>query len=178
MTDKRKVRTPVEDRIKAMTYEEGDCLIWTGYTNNGVPMVRYYRPDGSRIASPVRRVLAERAGMYLNKNLICTPACGNRDCVKLEHIKLANHKHFMGRVAGINKTRAENPVRASRIAAAKRVGPGAKLDWDKVRRIREGGERTTVLAKELGVTTSVIKRVRNNQSWVDYTNPFTALLSR
>lgn len=69
--------------------------------------------------------------------------CRNRLCVNPEHLEAVTH--------GENQRRA----------------PFTKLDWEKVRAIRESSEPQKVLAERYGCSAVNISLIKNGKAWVD-----------
>lgn len=126
---------------------DAGCWVWHGERNrNGYGRICTRRGRGGRDLAHrfTYRLLVGPIpeGLYLDH------LCRNRACVRPDHLEPV--------------TNAEN----------QRRGAGARLDWDKVRYIREVylprhpefGARA--LGRRFGVTHEVIRKIINHQSWV------------
>jgi hypothetical protein len=163
-------------RIHALCADSGEgCLLWKGHSNvNGIPMLSVRDAAGKRSAVSARRVLWEaRTGRKLRPTQLVQvkSSCPHENCMTC--LELTDR-------SGLQYRANRNPsVRATRAAAAARtrdIRP-KKLDWDKVRRIRTGGEPSTKLAEEFGVSLTLINNVRRNQTWKDNGNAMSAMAS-
>lgn len=160
------VHTP--ETLKARCVEEGDCLIWTGYFANGVPMVSH---DGKM--RPVRALLLSMSGVSLKGFYTVVAGCGDKRCVCEEHAKTytkRQHMAYMGR-----NVDAKGPGRTAKITAISRATK-AKLTIEQAREIRASDEPGPVLAEKYGVHRGVVSRIRRGIAWRDASNPFAALM--
>jgi hypothetical protein len=151
---------------KAWTYEEillhcleeGECLVWFGPLNKGVPYIRH---EGRQVSL--------RPFVYVNlwgKRLLggyqVVPSCGNPKCLARECLVARTHSK-------INTERAErwesDPgyMRRKR-AVAKRAGI-SKLDDERAAQIRADDRPAKEIAAEQGVHQATIHRIKRGTTW-------------
>lgn len=73
----------IAERIASKVVEDGDCLVWTGTTTNGHPVIRS-GPRGAQRSAYVRRAVFVLENGYVPEYV--NQSCGNRLCVKPEHL--------------------------------------------------------------------------------------------
>lgn len=156
------------ESLIARTDEEGDCLIWKGYIGNGVPQVSHH---GKVIA--VRRLMLELQGRVLRIGDHAASKCRNPSCVNPEHI---SHRNKFQHSAAMHSAPRNEEVRAAKLAAFRRKT--AKLDMEKAREIRCSDESGPVLAARYGVDKALVSRIRRNEAWREFSNPFAGLGAR
>lgn len=75
----------INERLRLNTQEVGDCLIWTGYkTNDG-----YARVTIKGKSKLLHRYLWEKYNHSVPDGHSIDHKCHNRDCVEIEHLRLA-----------------------------------------------------------------------------------------
>ena len=156
------------------TTEEGDCLLWDGYMQNGVPMVYH---DGQLVQ--VRKLVLVLSGAKLSgKYRTCS--CGDSRCVALDHIVQRTAKtHFtmMGKQVGLASS---NTARIAKITKYRR-DVMAKITQEQANEIRLSEETGPVLGARYGITKSQVSNIKAGRSWaqkLDFGNPFAGLGGR
>lgn len=151
--------------------EVGECWIWRDATSHGgYPIMK--RSGGPCLY--VRRVVAELNGDVPEPRQPVATTCGEKCCCNPEHVHTTTTKKVAK--AAAKRGAFSTLSRRMKVAAAKRSGPGAKLDMDKAREIRLSIKTGKELAAEYGVNVSVIKGIRQGRMWVDYSSPFAGLM--
>lgn len=145
------------------------CWTWRGATSGKVPAVSRL-VNGKKTTLSARRVVYQAyAGIKLQKSDCMSTQCGNDLCLNPKHLKRSTLAEVRIKSANTPIGRARRSAVARRTAIAKR-----KLDWDKVDRIRQGGEPSALLAAEFGVSTKTINEIRRGEAWVKQ-SPFTSM---
>ncbi len=119
------------------------CRIWTGAmgsARNGVP--RYGRITYLGKVYSAHRFLYGREHGVLPKDVQLHHLCGITLCVNVEHLVPLN---------------ARDHTRADR----------AKVDPDHVRYIRIAKKPTIVIARELGISQSLVQQIKRGRLWSD-----------
>lgn len=96
---------PILERIEKRTVINGDCVEWTGYTcEYGYGKIGY---KGRTLR--VHKLYYELVVGEIAPGLELDHLCGNKPCIKIEHLKAVTHKEnmqtkrlvFSGRYKGI-----------------------------------------------------------------------------
>lgn len=150
--------------------EIGTCWIWRDATSKGgYPIIKRGGP-----CLYVRRVVVELSGNPPAPRQPVITTCNDKLCCNPLHVECSTTAK-VGQAAA--KRRAFSSLsRRMKVAAAKRASPSAKLTMEKAREIRLSTKTGKELAKEYGVHLSVIKGVRQNRMWVDFSSPFAGLM--
>jgi hypothetical protein len=151
--------------------EVGVCWIWKDATSKGgYPIMK--RSGGPCLY--VRRVAAELSGKKLAKRQPVISTCQEKRCCNPAHLDTSTYKQIAldAGERGVFSTM----TRRMKLAQAARVGKSAKLTIEKAREIRASTKTAKKLATEYGVNESVIKGIKGGRMWVDYANPFVALI--
>ncbi|WP_312463585.1 hypothetical protein [Comamonas sp.] len=150
--------------------EVGTCWIWRdATTTGGYPIIK----GGGRCLY-VRRVVAELKGEAPAFRQPVITTCNDKLCCNPLHVETSTTAK-VGQAAA--KRRAFSSLsRRMKVAAAKRASPSAKLTMEKATQIRLSTKTGKELAKEYGVNLSVIKGIRQNRMWVDFSSPFAGLM--
>lgn len=143
--------------------EEGECLIWDGSTStDGYPLHNGVRIR--RLAWELARQQTLPAGLYI------VDTCDRRLCCNDKHLKAYSRKAQMALAS--RRGKLFNPLRAVKIAAAKRQSSQAKLDDGKAREVfdryharTQSGETLTSIAADYGVHHSVVDRIGKGKAW-------------
>ncbi|MEG4803641.1 HNH endonuclease [Microcoleus sp. ARI1-B5] len=135
--------------------QDNGCIIFQG-AKDGAGYGRYLTKDGKQ-ATVTRAVLAEKLGYELPTYMDACHTCDTPSCINPEHLW-----------AG---TRSQNALDASqkgRTQGKSHPLSNAKLDWEKVREIRQklaAGERMKDVAEAYGVTPSTIHNIKYHLTW-------------
>jgi hypothetical protein len=149
--------------------EEGDCWIWQqSLTNEGYPQACV---EGKR-ATRIRGLAYQLAGKVRQPGFHLVMECANRRCCNPKHMvqKTQSQIREIAHAAG-KYSSASRYLRGVRHMRELNL---SKLDFEKARELRRRlslGETPAALAKEYGVSTSAIWRVRQG---VTYREPFGA----
>lgn len=144
--------------------EDCDCQIWTGATNGvGHPKMQGFS---------VRRVVWEGSRYALRCDQLITTTCGHPGCLNPAHLKVTSKSE----VAKISNARYSVKLKRSATSARSNRARFGKITMSIAREIRESQKLGKQLAKELGVSNSLISKVRQGKSWVDHTNPYLSLV--
>lgn len=168
---KRKITIHTIQSLMERTSVEGDCTEWLGYSYEGNnPQVSH---DGKMIA--VRKLV-----MLLHKRKVPDRAyykttCGNELCVRLEHIKVVDHKKHMILMA--KNVRHNAPTRITKMQ--KSAISRRKLTDEQVQVIMMSDQPDRELAAIYGVSKSTISKVKSNRTrrvMSASVNPFVGLM--
>ena len=164
--DASHAKRPIFAALSHLMTEDGDCLRWTAGVNGGGYPV--WRIDGR--TNMVSRAFWEEANGPIRAGRVIRFTCGMRRCVNIGHCAPATRK-AVALECGANGLMG-GQVRRSRIAAAKRAHPSAKLTAEIVAAIRASDETGSVLARRYGVCQKTICGVKRGILWRDYSSPF------
>lgn len=134
--------------------QDNGCILFQG-AKDGSGYGRYFK--NGKQNSVTRAVLAEKLGYEIPNYMDACHTCDNPSCI--------NPKHLW---AG---TRSQNSLDASkkgRTQGKSHPLSNAKLDWEKVREIRQrlaAGERMKDLAEEYGVGWLAIHNIKYHVTW-------------
>jgi hypothetical protein len=147
--------------IQARTVEEGNCLIWTAYSSDGVPKIDLNGKTLS-VRREIYKLVHGEIPDRLQVGVKCkTPCCVHPDCLVARSRSRAMKE--------ANYTVAGNIART----LAKRAR--SNITMDIAREIRSSTEPATMLEQRLGLFAGCVRRIRGNRSWQDHTNPFAGL---
>lgn len=139
----------------------GECWEWQAGQKNDEGYGGFYirQINNTMNSHKVAFLIAHNFGLDdIPKDIVVRHRCNNPKCVRPEHL-----------VMGTHKDNSQDMVRGGTSLAGTK-NPRAKLDWDKVKTIREmwatGQYGTTQLAAQFGVTQAVIWHVVENRTWV------------
>lgn len=156
---KRKKRTITIHTIESLmerTSTEGDCAEWLGYSYQGnYPQVSH---DGKMVA--VRKLV-----MLLNERKVPDRAyfkttCGNDLCVRLQHIKVVDHKKHMQTMA--QNVMHNSPTRVAKLQAS--AISRRKLTDEQVQDILLADQTSKDLAAAYGVSKGTIVKIKANRA--------------
>lgn len=85
--------------------------------------------------------------------------CDNPECSRPSHLFLGTQEDNMKDMKRKNRSRSHGLRHEDH--------PRAKLDWDKVEKIRRSKKERSVLAKEYGVDYTVIYNIQKNKTWIE-----------
>jgi hypothetical protein len=149
------------ESLRAMTVKQGDCWVWQGFIANRAPQVAAY-PDGKKKMVSVRKLLRELisgqpqpAGNYGH-------SCGNSSCVSPAHTVWRGQVSHMKVMA---KNRVVTPALSLKLREAKVKSGEAKLTEQAVVAIRSSDQTNAALARQLGVSRSLVSKVRLGKAW-------------
>jgi len=176
MTDsqKRKKRTITIQTIESLmqrTSVEGDCIEWSGYV---------YAGNNPQVSHAGKMVAVRKLVMLLNERKVPDRAyykttCGNDLCVRLEHIKVVDHKKHMAAMA--KKVRHNAPTRVAKLQAS--AISRRKLTDEQVQDILLSSGSSRELAALYGVSPSTISKVKGYRARRVVSasvNPFAGLI--
>lgn len=156
--------------LVAQTYEEGDCLIWTGRVCNGVPYAAHNKQP-----VPVRRLLVELAGGKVIPSFSYGCSCLTPLCVSLEHIVARNaRQHSVRMHQACDKSSAAFSLKMAALARKHK----AKINIDIAREIRLSEEDSLLLASIHGISRSTVNKIKRNEAWKETSTPFFGLGAR
>ena len=138
---------------------ETGCWEWQRSLNaKGYGQVRH---DGT--AKLAHRAAWERANGGIPYGQCVLHRCDNRKCVNPNHL-------FLGSRADNNADMMAKNRHRSPFGSGENAGH-VKLNWPKVREIRDryarGGISQRSLGAEFGVTQGAVKRIVNHQTWIE-----------
>lgn len=165
----RKGETHTLATIHERCIEEGECWIWQAGTSSGSPALRH-----NGVVMQVRRYIIESLqGRTIPKGRLVSICCENLRCVAPNHIGVFTRRQLQTQTAARTQYAAD-PVRNARIARSKQ--DASHLDWPRVREIRamEGTDRG--IARDIGLSYTVVNSIRKHHTWREITNPFGGLL--
>jgi hypothetical protein len=116
----------------------------------------------------VRRVVAIALGHNLGEK-VATYKCGNHKCCNPAHLTVMTNNELAKRSTKI-KINYAHPLRRHRVAAARRAK--SKLDFERVRAIREDPRTQREIAAEHGITQQTVSLIKRGEMWRDYTDVF------
>jgi hypothetical protein len=152
-------------RIRALSHEDGGCLIWEGRVNEaGLPS--YGRSSSAR-----RRIWLALNG-EIPPGYFVGCDCGEKLCLEPKHLILRTK-------SSIVKSGWTTPAKAKRVRAIKLTARSkAKLTDQAVQEIRESTAPLKELAERFGVHFSLIGKVRQGHAWKPLNSPFAGLGAR
>jgi hypothetical protein len=155
------------ERIRRNSTECGDCLLWTGYCNNGImPVINIDRKP-----TAVRRAMWEATHGTVKDGHEVVHTCESRKCVAVEHLETITKGERRKRMALVRNT--QQSASAVRIMRER----FSKLTMEKAREIRASDEQGKVLAERYGVTPQLVSLVRTGKSWAE-PSPWAGLGAR
>ena len=144
------------ESIKSRCFVDPDtkCWHWLGYLPRSGPAVKI-----NGVSTQVRRfVLNIRKGRYAHV------ACGIQDCVNPDHLlALSKSQYEKRKVRGADWRAA--------LSVGIRKGKGTKINLDIARTIRArvGKEEQKLIAREYGVSPSLVSLIKRNDIWREVT---------
>lgn len=166
-------RQPLLARVYASSERCGECLIWKGAYNKGLPIINYRAPNADKHqCTPVRRAILLDKRAKLLPGYIAMTTCEDTRCVEPSHIiqkvGAEYRKHRLNKVTN-------HVARGRRISAYKRRI--SKISDEVVAEIRASSDTLVVLAQRYGISKSYARDIRAGKARRDFSNPFTALLT-
>lgn len=157
------------ESLIARCEEVGECVEWQGYADNDVPQVSH----GGKLVS-VRRLILDLGGIAVRDGSFASCSCGNKRCVKPEHIVQRTRLQHLQKMNAIGPNNTGARVAKLSMHARKR----SKLTIEKVRELRMSGESSMTLSKQYGVSRQTISRIRAGDVWKELSSPFAGLGAR
>lgn len=153
-------------RIRARCVEEGECILWQGWTNSsGNPI--YW--DGGK-TKQLRRLVAEKvSGIKLRDGDRAFMTCRNVACLEPSHIAKGKGTEWS---RGMPKSLAQN----KKISDDRRSK--SRLSMDDIREIRASDLGHSAVGKKYGIDRGHVMKIRNHDIWKDYVTPFAGLGAR
>ena len=161
------VHTP--ESLRERCTEDGDCLIWQGYSTNKTPMVSH---NGQLVS--VRRLFTTLIKGQVRSAGYYTTSCGTNGCVEPSHIvwrSQSQHSRAMAKTA--NGSISVQLTRRAKISATKR-----RISDEALHDIRHSNESGPVLAERYGISRTTVNNYRRASSGRTLaTNPWAGLLA-
>lgn len=155
------------ESLQAKCLDEGECLVWAGYFENGTPKVSH---NGA--LTPARRLFHFLTTGKLRTEGFFYAKCGNAACAKPEHTAHLSHKQHMRRISVLQaKMPSTNAIRKAKISRAKRMMTDAQIA-----EILASNEPALVLAQRFGCSKSTVNNYRRGQHMQLQSNPWAGLL--
>lgn len=149
---------PTIDDIRARCTDLGDCWLWQGgKSSTGHPMLY-----GELRRVLVRRYVWQLLGHELPaKPLVLKATCGEVLCCNPKHLAVWTRSQLVAEAyASSRNTDAEYGARF-----AARVKQGTKIDMQKARAIRADQRTSDAVAAEMGISASMVRKIRSGQCW-------------
>jgi len=146
--------------IRQQCTDYGDCWLWAGsVTPNGYPV----------LTAPHRGVMVRRHVWALIGNTlpsrhgqIIKTTCGERLCCNPSHLALWSRSQLVADTYRTSRNTAAEY--GSRLAG--RMRQGTKLGgMEAARLIRLDGRRSADVAKDYGISESMVRKIRTGESW-------------
>lgn len=143
----------VAERLALRTKKGPKCWEWTGAKNRaGYGVMR--DGQGNNLAHRIAWTLRHGA---IQKGMFVLHRCDNPACVRVSHL-------FIGSLADNNADmRAKGRQRGPSLKGS--ANPNAKLTEDTVRKIRASNTPGSEIARQLGVSQTIISAARKGHSW-------------
>lgn len=141
-----------DDRFARYTARVGSCLIWSGPTRRGYPMLT----DGKRKIAVHRWQLERKLGRALEPTEQCRHSCDTPLCVDPTHL-----------LPGSCHDNKQDSVSRDRHARGERTNTAklSPLEVEAIRlRVAEGESRRAV-AREKGLNRSTVNRIVSRKYW-------------
>lgn len=173
-TDKRKKRTITTQTIESLMQRsspEGDCIEWQGYS---------YAGNNPQVSHNGKMTAVRKLVMLLNERKVPERAyykttCGNDLCVRLEHIKVVDHKkHMMGMAKNVRHNAPTRIAKLQKVSESRR-----KLTDEQVQDIILSDQPSRALAAAYGVSKGTILKVKAHRARRVVSasvNPFVGLM--
>jgi hypothetical protein len=173
IVDRRTIKVPLLERVRAKVIEDGDCWEWQGCMgNNRIPQISYRNQTMT-----VRRALLIDSGHAIKGTSQVRSSCGNQQCVNPAHAVVVDTRAFMRQHGRAMTDTAKNVLRCARIAAAQR--DNSNLSFNDVTAIRASTESYRTLGERYGVCKDYIGKIKRGEVWKDFSaasNPFAAMI--
>lgn len=182
------MKTPAEqlDRIKGRcVVTEDGCWLWRGGTSSGgVPCIRSIdnaHPDKPPVPQPGRRVTWQLStGRVVPAGWRVYGTCSERACIAPDHVFArapAKHAELL-RAAGVPIGLKNNSMAEHMVILCRNGRKRSKLTESTTAQILASEATAATLAKELDISTSLVKKVRSGRSkaWQPLGGMFSGLL--
>lgn len=168
----RKKTVHTLETLLAKTEDYGNCMEWTGYYQNRTPFASH-----NGVLTSVRKMIAEFNGMEVPEGHFVGTTCGNKRCVNPDHLAVRSMKDHATMMAfKVDHTSLLKLAKQQKAAQKRRV-----LTDEQVMSVMMDPRESRVIADELGVSKSLVCRIRNgtsNRAVVAVNNPFYGLMHR
>lgn len=160
------------DDVYARCIPDGGCFNWTGAVQSAgkSPAIR----AGHRGTS-LRRLMLETASRKpIDPKSMATYTCGNRLCVKLEHLALVSRQTLQLRNDS-EFNALQRLVKSHKIKAKVRLR--AKLTMEIAQAIKADDRPQREIAKIYNISQATVNSIKCGRTWKDESNPFLRLAS-
>lgn len=161
------------DSLMARCTEEGDCMFWDGYFQNGTPQICH---EGKMVA--VRKLVFQLEGRKATTNaLYYAPKCGNPACVVGHHVQPQTPRQHA--IAMGKKVNHRAPARIAKLQRSARERGLVKVNQDQINAILADQRSGPEIAKDHNITRSLVSKFKTGKrrrfvSAVD--NPWAGLM--
>lgn len=149
------------------------CMNWTGCAQRRGKSPAMRHPENGRTVSLRRLMLQVSSGRAVPAKLVVTYTCGNRNCVRLEHLSAVTRRVLQQRNDAQFDAAAR--LRKSHRISVKVRAQRAKLTPELAREIRGAVGSYKDIAQRYGVSPHTIGSVKRGLTWRDASNPFLLL---
>ena len=148
-------------RGKSSLPNEAGCIIWVGKLNH---LGRAVFPESIReregISVMVARYILGCRSSKEKVGMVAMHTCDNPSCINPDHLKWGTQKDNLE-----DMTKKGRRGRGSKMGSPGESNPRSKISLETVKYIRESKKRGRELAKELGLSDTMISRIKNYHSW-------------
>lgn len=151
------------------TVEEGDCVLWLGYSANRTPLVY-----SEGVMKSVRSLLSGLLGKTTTGKGYWSVHCGNHLCIHPEHMVFRlDHQHMAHMARMLNASPALNAIRSAKISKSKK-----RITHDQLNDIMTSRDSCADVAKRLGLSKSMVSRYRRSEAGANMANNMWAGLMK
>lgn len=186
----RHAGTPTLASLAARCDELGDCLIWRGPYNNGIPIVHVHPATFAHTDRP-RHISARWLTALLSADPqaaaelapcatkgVWRATCGTAGCVAPAHIaRISPIKHLRAIAKQAHQSAVDSALRAERIARTRRMQSG-KVDAATAAAAITDTRSAAAVAREIGVSKQAVSRWRRAAAKRITSGPWGQLLAR
>lgn len=145
--------------------DDDSCWIWGGSVSpSGIPTVNRLVDGKCRLMSARRWIFSHVLGKTLKKGDLVTTSCKQQKCLNPKHLVKSNQSKVQ-----TDNNRDNLALFAKRSAAIRaardRKGLGKKLTPEKADIARDKSRRADEVAAELGISPSMVNRIRSGNAW-------------
>ena len=155
----------------ARAEEVGDCLEWQKYFQNGTPYVQH----GDRFMS-ARALMMELLGNRYEGRMFYGTTCGNKACIKPEHIAVRPMKsHATHMAKQVDSNGLVRLAKLRKAAESRRL-----LDDDQVMQVLMDPRSCAEIALDFNCSKSLVSRIKRGKSSrmaIAKNNPFWGLMA-